>query len=269
MSEPKAIKPIDAIRADLSRMETEFAKTLPRHIRPEHFVRVVMTAIQGNPDLLNYDRTSLLFACSKAAEDGLLPDGHEGALIPYKGKIKWTPMVWGIVAKMRAGNDIASITPSIVRVGDAFKYWVDEKGPHLHHEPDVFAKRNTEQGAYCVIVWRAGGSEVEVMSEDDIDEVRQASQARGGPWESWPDEMRKKTVIRRLAKRLRTASGELERLLSRDDDLFVPPEKDEKQKDVTPTAPVRGGSRLSRIIESQTEKPAPEPAAQAPMEDAG
>lgn len=257
----KALQPIDALRATLTRQESEFAKTLPRHIRPEHFVRVIMTAIQGNPNLLAADRTSLMFACSKAAEDGLLPDGHEGALIPYKGIVKWSPMVWGIVAKMRAGNDIASITPGIVRLGDEFDFRVTESGPHLLHKPDVFAKKRDggELGAYCVIVWRAGGSEVEVMSESDIDEVRQASQARSGPWHDWPDEMRKKTVIRRLAKRLRTASGELERLLSRDDDFFIP-EKGEKAEAQASALPKP--ARLAKILEAQNEKPAPEPEAE-------
>src|SRR3546814_9174090 len=80
--------------------------TLFRSIPVEKFHRVAVTAISSNPDLLNVDRTSLFGALMKAAQDGLLPDGREGAIVPFKGKASWMPMVAGIMKKVRNSGEI-------------------------------------------------------------------------------------------------------------------------------------------------------------------
>lgn len=79
----------------------EFAPALPSHITPERFQRVVVTAVNLNPDLLRANRLSLLNACAKAASDGLLPDGREGALVIFGKDAVWMPMVSGIIKKAR------------------------------------------------------------------------------------------------------------------------------------------------------------------------
>jgi len=48
------------VRAEMQRMAPEIARALPPHISAERFQRVVLTAIQSNPDLLEADRRSQL-----------------------------------------------------------------------------------------------------------------------------------------------------------------------------------------------------------------
>ena len=134
---PKPGNALVETRRDIEAMTTEFAKALPRQMPSERFVRTVNTAIQLNPDLAAADRRSLMAACMKAAQDGLLPDGREGALVIYNTKTKvqengreverwvknvqWSPMVAGLMKKARNSGEIAGISASVVFRHDHFK----------------------------------------------------------------------------------------------------------------------------------------------------
>src|SRR5687768_9095425 len=105
--------PVTVFRQTISQpaMRQQIKMALPSHISVEKFERVATTAVQTNPDLLNpqkVDRRSLFGALVRAAQDGLLPDGREGAIIPFKGKAAWMPMVAGIMKKVRNSGEIAS-----------------------------------------------------------------------------------------------------------------------------------------------------------------
>ena len=83
MSESRQVTPVEEVRNAITRMEPQFHAALPAHIPAKKFVRVACTAIQTDPKLMDADRTSLYAACTKAAQDGLLPDGREAALVVY------------------------------------------------------------------------------------------------------------------------------------------------------------------------------------------
>jgi len=85
---------VSEVRLQLASMETQFGAVLPKHIPVERFGRVVLTAVQTNPDLLNVERRSLWNACMKAAQDGLLPDGRLGALVVFKDKRRGNIAQW-------------------------------------------------------------------------------------------------------------------------------------------------------------------------------
>ncbi|TGQ26791.1 recombinase RecT, partial [Mesorhizobium sp. M4B.F.Ca.ET.214.01.1.1] len=78
---------IDVVRSQFANMNDQFKAALPAHIPVERFARVVMTAIQNKPELLSAPRKDLFNAAMKAAQDGLLPDGREGALV-LRGSVK-------------------------------------------------------------------------------------------------------------------------------------------------------------------------------------
>src|SRR5688500_3765384 len=88
-------------RDQLTKMDHELSTALPPHMPVERFMRVVLTAVNGNPDLLKADRRTLFESAMKAAQDGLLPDGRDGAFVTFSGKVQWMPMVGGILKKVR------------------------------------------------------------------------------------------------------------------------------------------------------------------------
>ena len=107
------------VRLQLNTMAGQFAAVLPRHIPVERFGRVVLTAVQTTPELLNVERRSLWNAAMKAAQDGLLPDGRLGAIIPFKDKrrgliAQWLPMIAGIRQKVRNSGEVATWDANVV-----------------------------------------------------------------------------------------------------------------------------------------------------------
>src|SRR5882762_1147619 len=117
-------------------MEGQFKAALPAHIPVERFMRVVMTAIQENPDLVKADRRSLWNAAMKAAQDGLLPDRREGAIVVYGTQAQWLPMVAGIRKKVRNSGEIATWDVNVVHAKDAFEFELGDT-PFIRHKPDL------------------------------------------------------------------------------------------------------------------------------------
>ena len=223
--EPRKLSQADAFRVSLQSLRPEFAKALPSQIQPDKFVRVVMTAIQITPALLTADRQTLWAACMKCATDGLLPDGREAALVVYKTKngpvAQYLPMVGGLLKKIRNSGELATLTSQVVYEKDHFRHWIDTDGDHLEHTPFWSGDRGERVGAYALAKTKDGFIYFEFMTVEEILAVKDASKAKEhGPWAGdFENEMWRKTVIKRLSKRL-PMSTDLETLMRRDDELF-------------------------------------------------
>jgi recombination protein RecT len=211
---------IAVIRHELAGMTEQFKSALPAHIPVERFVRVVMTALQNNPDLVRKcSRRSLWNSAMKAAQDGLLPDGREGAIVEYGGEAQWLPMIAGLRKKARNSGEIATWDAQVVHAKDAFEFELGDE-PYIRHRPCLDEEPGQVIAAYSVAVLKSGEKSREVMSIAAIEKVRARSRAKkGGPWFSDFEEMCRKTVARRHSKVLPT-STDLDDLLRRDDDLY-------------------------------------------------
>src|SRR5690606_973564 len=171
------------------------------HIKPEKFVRAIQNAIMNTKDLMSIERNSFYAACMKSAELGLMPNGKEAAIVPYKGTATYIPMYEGLLKLVRNSGEIKSIVTELVYSKEDFEYWIDESGPHLKHKPK-FRDRGDLDLVYCVVTTKDGAAYIEVMTMEDIDKVKAQSKAANGPWKTWPEEMMKKSAFRRLFKRL-------------------------------------------------------------------
>lgn len=201
---------------------TQFSAALPRHIPKERFARVIMTAVQLNPDLLNCNRQSLWNSAMRAASDGLLPDGREGALVPYKGQVQWMPMIAGLRKKVRNSKELSDWHAQVVHAKDHFRYRLGDD-PFIEHEPFTGeGDPGPVIAAYSVATFRDGGDKSrEVMTRAQLDKVRSMSRASqsSSPWNVWFEEMCRKTVARRHSKIL-PMSTDLDDLVRRDDALY-------------------------------------------------
>ncbi len=208
-----------SVRHSIVTMRPEFAKALPKHVPVERFERVALTAVNSSPDLLKADRTSLFAACVKAAQVGLLPDGREAALVTFGGKVQFMPMVAGIMKLVRNSGELLSMSTACVRTCDQFEHWTDEEGEHFKHVPN-YDQQGDVRLVYAFAKTKDGGRYLEVMSMEQVNMVRAVSRSKdSGPWKSWPDEMARKTVFRRLSKRL-PMSTDLDDALRADDELY-------------------------------------------------
>lgn len=250
------LSPIDAMRTTLTRMTPEFQAALPPQIPVEKFIRTTLTAVQMNPGLLNGDRKSLLGSCMKAAQDGLLCDGREAALVMYGQQVQYMPMVGGILKKIRNSGELASISAHVVYDKDHFDYELGDE-EKIKHKPFLGEDRGKPIACYAIAKTKDGAVYREVMSVVDVEKVRSASRAsKNGPWVQWWDEMARKTVIRRIAKRL-PSSADLDQVLDNDNDAagFVQVER-RGEIDVTPAPTPQDEKKapLSRLKRSMAEK---------------
>ena len=283
---------IDEVRQNIARMVPQFAMALPSHISADKFQRVAITAIQNSPDLLAADRRSLYAACMKLAQDGVIPDGREAALVTFNTKQKdgtWIKavqpmiMVAGILKKIRQSGELSSIHAAVVYKNDQFRYWVDSDGQHITHEPVLFGERGSPIGVYAMAKTKDGSVFVQPLSLGDVEKIRNASRSKdSGPWASWWEEMAKKSAIRRLAKYL-PQSTDIEQAIKADDDLFMPElsakdhaenqelletaQQEEKPKRKTRLDKIKETEATQGQQESQqaiVEQPAPEPGSTEP-----
>jgi recombination protein RecT len=228
----KEQSPLLVLKTQIDQRQGEFARALPAHIPVERFTRVIMTAVQSEPDLLTADRSSFLTACLRSAQDGLLPDKRDGAIVIYNSKVKregkeawikmaqWMPMIGGILKKVRNSGKLATITARVVYGGDHFRYWVDDDGEHVDFEPSDSPDKSIVRRVFAMAKTTDGELYVEPLTADDIEKIRSVSRSRDkGPWVDWWEEMAKKSALRRLAKRLPNSS-DLDDLLRRDDELY-------------------------------------------------
>jgi len=251
-----AVTVVEQVRTQLTAMQPQFAAALPKHVSAERFVRVVMTAIQTSPSLLEADRRTLFASATKAAQMGLLPDGREGAIVVFKGQAQWMPMVAGIMKLVRNSGEISTWSVQAVYQNDTFDFCLGDD-EHITHKP-ALSKRGDLIAVYSIVTMKDGEKSREVMSVEDVNSIRARSRSGGsGPWVSDFAEMAKKTVVRRHSKRL-PMSTDLDDAMQSDDELFMPePQPAEPGQPEAKPAGSRRASRLQKVVD---QAPAPDDA---------
>ena len=231
----------------------------------DKFIRTAQLAVTMNPDIAKCDKLTVLNACMKAAGDGLVLDGREAALVTfnvkqkdgsYKPTAQYMPMLTGIIKRVRNSGEISKINAYIVRQNDKFKIKLG-LDPNIEHEPN-YDNPGKPIGAYAIARFKDGLDDFEYMPFADIEAIRNRSRSpEKGPWKSDWEEMAKKTVMRRLAKRL-PMSSELIDMVRRVDeayDLNAPePETtiDEETGEITETpAPKKPRGRAAAKLNEQ------------------
>lgn len=230
--------PIARLNHQLASRADQFRMVLPSHISVEKFQRTVLTAVQNDPQLLDADRQSFLLACMKAAQDGLLPDKREAALVIFKENkqvngrwetrllVQYMPMVYGLRKKILQSAEVADITTNVVyraEVESGAFYYEEGTERALRHKPlllDFEPNDSDIIAAYSVATFKDGTRSFEVMRRSEINKVREKSQTGAtldrkgsprtpsGPWVEWFSEQCRKTVMRRHSKSL-PMSGDL------------------------------------------------------------
>ena len=231
----------------IDKQQTKYADILPSSVPWADFRNAFLVAVQQNYRLLQADRQSLFLALQKAASDGLKPDGREGALVIFgddkedeegnpvpsvanaKKKVQWMPMVAGLIKLVRNTGKVANIRAKLIYKGEQVVI-SDEDGQETYKHVRTIGEGTTIDddpsniiGAYAVVKYKDGDWEIEPMTRRQIDRVRAVSKAKKGPWAPWYDEMAKKTVLRRLIKRLEKSSElrALDAVLERDETMTI------------------------------------------------
>lgn len=192
--------------------------SMPAHVKPERFERNLAIALRQQPRLLECDPLLVFHEISKAAALGLLLDPQLGeAYLIAANDWKTKSMVpqlrvgyRGLIKLGRQSGEIEMIYSHEVCRNDEFRCVLgDEKS--LKHIPNLMEDRGDVGAYYAVVKFKDGATDFEVMPLRDIHTIRDRSDGwrafrdgkiKSTPWSTDEGEMAKKTVIRRLMKRL-------------------------------------------------------------------
>lgn len=252
---------IPTVKANLAKMEGEFAKALPGHITPAKFVRTAQTAVSmtRNIDKVR-DPQSLYAAVTNAAADGLILDGREAALVvDYNGVASYRPMMRGLLKLAHNSGQIKSLVVELVRENDLFVYRPTHPEEPITHSIDLRNPRGEVYAVYAMATLQSGGIVFDVMTVDDVNRIRDRSDAyrafkagkiKSTPWSTDWSEMARKTVFRRLSKYL-PASTDRDSLHSAaeriDEEYSLDAEASEPGEPVTVTATKKRGAAAAAL----------------------
>lgn len=221
----------------------EIAKLCGKYLTADRLFKVSLNAFAKNPKLLECTAASLVQSIVTCAEWGLEPNTASAHcyLKPYNCKVKklndrgqWTEE-WqklcqaelgyrGMIELFRRSGLGQRVMADVVREGDLFRLR-HRTGPDgrfiTDFEHDLTSAREEKSdvvAAYAIGFFESGAWQVVKLERWEIDKIHDVSQAEKGPWDSWFEEMAKKSAVRRLMKYLPT-TPDLDEKLSRDDQV--------------------------------------------------
>lgn len=180
---------------------------LPGDLNRERFIQNAVYVLNNNTMLQKCSKASLAKGILRGAYLGLDFANNEAYLIPYGNEATFQTSYKGEIkyVKKFSTRPIKNIKAEIVREGDVFER-EEENGEVTYKFKPVPFNGNPVAGLFAVCEFEDGGLLLEEMSKDQINEVRNgySKQANGNTWKKSWDEMAKKTILRRLCKRIAT-----------------------------------------------------------------
>lgn len=206
---PQVTKKVDGIKKMFQSPEVLKAvkEALPNvGIGPDYLARVFITQITETPKLLECTPVSLTKALVRSAELALQPGSALGQcyLIPYGKEAKLMIGYRGMLEIVRRSGEVRSCKAEVVYEQDEFEYYVDEVGEKINHKKSLrpIKERGSMVGAYFIVWFLNGGVSITHMTSEEIETIRKKHSKGGNIWKDHPEEMSKKTVIRRAFKML-------------------------------------------------------------------
>lgn len=195
-------------------MRGKIAEVLPKYLTAEQMTRVMAGTIARVPKLAECTTASLLNALMLCAQAGILPDGRNAHLLPFKcynKELECNEMLVQVIfdykglIQIAERNGVQNIRAIAVHEKDVFEYGMEGANVTFKWKPDSIGDRG-KLVAFAATCIRDGNTDVEVMTKDEVDAIRKRSKASSsGPWVTDYAEMGKKGLA--LDTPIPTTSG--------------------------------------------------------------
>lgn len=185
-------KLITGLRSDAFAAQLEAA--LPPTVTPARFVRVAVTALQNQPTLAEANPDSILQAFMRCAQDGLMPDGKEAAIVKRGQSASYMPMIGGF-RKISADHGW-TLRTRVAYANDDFAY--SEEPPAIHHVPVRPGEDRGDLIAAYAIAEHADGRRIQRVLHPEEVAKRRASATTENVWKQWTAQMWEKSAGRDL-----------------------------------------------------------------------
>lgn len=206
---------LDKIKAELGKAMPSLSQLLPAHVKADRMYRVITSSVSKTPELMACDPKSIVLAAAQAFALGLEPGTALGLgyLVPYGKTCTFIPGYRGLQRLAVQSGEVQLIQARAVYKRDAFEVHYGTN-PSVSHSPYLEGDPGDLIAVYAVAIMKSGVPAFDVMTMSEIARIRDRSKAAAnGPWISDPDEMAKKTVIRRLCKTLPLSEEKLAKAL--------------------------------------------------------
>lgn len=178
---------------------------LPKIITADRFIGCALLQLSKNKDLQKCSSASILGALYTTAQLGLEPVGGQSYLVPFGKECQLVIGYQGLVQLYHRNPEAGKITWGVVFEGDIleFEYGTNQ---YLKHRPAK--KANTKNPlSYWVLARLRNGEENFLVWDRDrcIEHGKKWSKSfnsKYSPWQTAPDIMCLKTVLKQLAKTL-------------------------------------------------------------------
>jgi len=271
----------DRIRSQWHKIEA----VMPKHLTSERFLQLTVSAVNHEPKLLECDFVTLMSCVMRCSALGLEPSAVDGLgrayILPYRNgranRMEATFILGykGMLELARRSGEIESIEARAVHAGDKFEYeyGFDEK---LRHVPA--RGKGTQENlthVYMIARFKDGGHYFDVMTKEEVEEVRKSSKSKDtGAWATNYEAMAKKTVIRRAFPYLPisveaqsaaasdetdggyTAALELEPLITASGDGVVESDGSAGKQQKESAGSANGEAMLEQVLEQHAEQEA-------------
>ncbi|HDA8012735.1 TPA: recombinase RecT [Staphylococcus aureus] len=194
-------------------LESQGNLELPNDYSPSNAMKQAWLQISQDNKLMSCNDTSKANALLDMVTQGLNPAKNQCYFIPYGNKMQLQRSYHGNVMMLKRDAGAQDVVAQVIYKGDTFKQEMGETGriKAIKHEQDFFnIDKENIIGAYCTIVFNDGGDNyIEVMTIEQIKQAwMQSSMIKdekalqnSKTHNNFKEEMAKKTVINRAAKR--------------------------------------------------------------------
>lgn len=197
---PEVARQNEFLRARLPRL----AEWVTNGLRPEALIRFALADMTQNPKLAACDPQSIYLGLLACAVCGLEPGSlkNEAYLVPFGGKAQFMPGYRGMLKMMRRSGEVVGCVAHVVHEHDTYEMDLGTANS-ITFRP-ALRDRGAIIGAFGIATLKDGHQEIEWVDISDLDCIRKVAESRGKSpaWQAWPEEMMRKSVIRRMSKRL-------------------------------------------------------------------
>ena len=190
-------------------MVERYKDALPARLREKmdlkQAVVTIMRASDANPQILNADPKSIMFALLDAATLGLELSGplHQAALVPYGNQLQMQIEYPGLIELMYRSGKVQSVKVGVVYSNDKWAFNRAGIEPPIHEAQD-WGDRGDPLGVYAIVYLKDGGFTAEVMSKQQVEEHRDKFAMKNGKlspaWKGSFWAMAQKTALRMVSK---------------------------------------------------------------------
>lgn len=203
----------DSVLNKVRVLESQGNLLLPKDYEPSNALKQAWLQISDNPKLMACNDASKATAFLDMVTQGLNPAKNQCYFIPYGNKMQLQRSYHGNIMMLKRDAGAKDVVAQVIYEGDTFKHQLDSTGriKEIKHEQDFFnMKKENIVGAYCTIVFDDDKENyIEVMTMEQIKQAwMQSSMIKdekalenSKTHNNFKEEMAKKTVINRAAKR--------------------------------------------------------------------